>query len=205
MPHRIKDTEELENVLARGEDESVEFKVVVPSADNIARDIAAFSNTGGGTVLFGIEEDGSVAGSDLRSVKSALENAQSILTPTPSTEVYEVPYQDKTIVVVDVGPATAGPVLSGGAAVMRLRSEIVPITPQRVISSLGVEGPMRDEFAGKIDRLAETISKQSETIESLRNQLAEASKWQNKLQDWVWSGLVGAVIGLLIAVIFRIG
>jgi predicted HTH transcriptional regulator len=205
MPHRIKDTAEIEKVLARGEDESVEFKVVVPSANIIARNIAAFSNTGGGTILFGIGDDGSVVGSDPRSVKSTLESAQSILIPTPSTEVYEVPYQGKTIVAVDIEPATAGPVLSGGAALMRRRTEIVPITPQRVVSSLQVERTEHYEIAGQIERLAETISRQSETIETLRNQLAEANKWQNKLRDWIWSGLVGAIIGLLLAIMFGIG
>lgn len=129
MAHRIKDTNDLKEVLAKGENESLQFKVTVPPPEIIARHIAALSNTSGGTVLIGVNDDGSIVGSDIQSVRKALERAQANLTPEPATEVYDVPYQNKRIVAIDVQPSSTGPVLSGGNVVMRVGPRVAPITP----------------------------------------------------------------------------
>lgn len=53
---------DLKNLIQRGEGKYLEFKKTTPSVEKIAREIAAFSNTSGGTILIGVNDDQSIAG-----------------------------------------------------------------------------------------------------------------------------------------------
>jgi hypothetical protein len=191
MDHRIKNDTELKLVLASGENEFIEFKRSVPRPETFARNIAAFSNASGGTVLFGIRDDGSVTGADPDRVQEALGRAQISLSSVPSTAVYEIPYQGKTVVAVEVERSTSGPVLSQGAALMRVGSNISPITPEGVASFLPAGDISASGLPQKIEQLAETISKQSRIIEDLRTEQVKANSWRRKLPDWFGLALLG--------------
>jgi hypothetical protein len=197
--HRIGTDADFKLVLASGENELVEFKSGVPRPEILARHLAAFSNTSGGTVLFGIREDGTVTGADAVRVQQALEKAQVNLSSTPSTAVYEIPYQGKTVIAVDVEPSASGPVLSQGAALMRVGSSIGPITRERVVSSLPITEASAAGLPEKVGQLAETISRQSSAIEDLRRELVEANSLHRKLPDWIVGGIIGALIGAMIS------
>lgn len=201
MDHRIKGDADLKLVLASGENELIEFKSGVPRPDILARNLAAFSNTSGGTVLFGVREDGTVTGADAQGVQRALERAQVSLSSTPSTAVYEIPYQGKTVIAVDVAEATSGPVLSQGAALMRVGSNISPITPERVASFVPATTTSTPVVSEKIDQLAKIISEQSVRIEGLRTELVKASGWRRKLPEWILGGIIGGIIGIVITLI----
>ncbi len=54
--------EELRALIGRGEDQRTEFKAAEADAADVARAIAALANSGGGTLLLGIGDDGSVLG-----------------------------------------------------------------------------------------------------------------------------------------------
>jgi len=49
-------------MLRAGENLTVEFKRQVPKMDRLARSLSAFSNSSGGTIFFGVEDDGSICG-----------------------------------------------------------------------------------------------------------------------------------------------
>ena len=198
MVHRIKNDADLKIVLASGENEFIEFKNTVPRPEIVARNLAAFSNASGGTVLFGIRDDGSVIGADAHRVQEALGKAQISLSPVPSTAVYEIPYQGKTVIVVDVEQSTSGPVLSQGVALMRIGSSISPITAEKVVSFLPTSEASALGLSEKISQLADTISRQSTIIEDLRKELVRANSWRRKLPDWIGAGIVGAVIAWII-------
>lgn len=53
---------DLTTLLERGEDSTLEFKREAPHPEALAAEIVAFANTAGGTILFGVEDDGSVCG-----------------------------------------------------------------------------------------------------------------------------------------------
>ena len=120
-----------------------------------------------------------------------VEKAQVNLSSTPSTAVYEIPYQGKTIVAVDVAKATSGPMLSQGAALMRVGSNISPITPERVVSFVPATTASTPGVSEKIDQLARTISEQSVRFEDLRTELVKASGWRRKVLEWILSGIIG--------------
>lgn len=58
----MDEQQSLEQLISQGEGQALEFKAAVPSAEHLARLIAAFANSGGGTILLGVREDGSVPG-----------------------------------------------------------------------------------------------------------------------------------------------
>lgn len=75
---------ELTAMLEEGEGLTVEFKRKVSSPEKIAREMIAFANTRGGTVIFGIDDDKSVVG--VESEKSEMEDirvAAEVLSDPP--------------------------------------------------------------------------------------------------------------------------
>lgn len=55
---------DLRNLIQRGEGTYLEFKKTIPSPEKIAREIAAFANTGGGTILIGVDDYKNITGVD---------------------------------------------------------------------------------------------------------------------------------------------
>ena len=53
---------DLKNLIQTGESTHLEFKRTIPTAKKIAREIAAFANTTGGTILIGVDDNGTVPG-----------------------------------------------------------------------------------------------------------------------------------------------
>ncbi len=52
----------LQELIAQGESNSLEFKSTIDSAVKIAKTLVAFANTSGGTLLIGVADDGKVCG-----------------------------------------------------------------------------------------------------------------------------------------------
>jgi predicted HTH transcriptional regulator len=83
---------DLLQILARGEDSRHQFKRDETSADSVAAELAAFANSGGGMLLLGAGDDGSVNGLDAASVRrlnQLISNAasQNVRPPIhPTTE-----------------------------------------------------------------------------------------------------------------------
>lgn len=53
---------DLKNLIQTGEGSHLEFKRTIPSIKKIAREIAAFANSRGGTILVGVDDNGTVPG-----------------------------------------------------------------------------------------------------------------------------------------------
>ena len=60
---------DLLHALTRGEDSRHQFKRDAYNADGMAAELAAFANSGGGTVFLGVADDGSIAGLDAAAVR----------------------------------------------------------------------------------------------------------------------------------------
>jgi ATP-dependent DNA helicase RecG len=60
---------ELLRLLARGEDSRHQFNRDASNADALAAELAAFANSGGGTLFLGVADDGSVSGLDAAAVR----------------------------------------------------------------------------------------------------------------------------------------
>ena len=53
---------ELSQLVTLGEGQHLEFKKRVPAPERITKEVIAFANTGGGRLLLGIDDDGTVLG-----------------------------------------------------------------------------------------------------------------------------------------------
>jgi predicted HTH transcriptional regulator len=116
-------------LISEGEGLRVEFKRHFSSPEKIAKEMIAFANTKGGTILFGVDDDGSVFG--LHSEKSELseiEHTSRFLCDPPIAVACDViPWSgQKDIIAVTVLPSankphtlveydTAGKRITGGA------------------------------------------------------------------------------------------
>lgn len=54
--------EELKRVVAQGEGRHLEFKRRVPEPERLAKEVVAFANSGGGHLLLGVDDDGTIMG-----------------------------------------------------------------------------------------------------------------------------------------------
>ena len=115
-------TEEVRRLIAQGEGPRLEFKRSLAALRDGVCAIAAFANADGGTLLFGVRDDGSVIGVDLGAntreqvVNTIVDNTDPPLYP--QVECVEV--DGRTLVVVTVAPGHDRPHLAYGRAYRRV-------------------------------------------------------------------------------------
>jgi len=86
----------LQKEIATGEDSTRQFKVDIKNADSLAAEMVAFSNTDGGTIYIGVEDNGNIKGlspQDVRRINQLISNTatQHVRSPlSPITENIEV-------------------------------------------------------------------------------------------------------------------
>ena len=94
-----------------GEGLHVEFKRKVSSPEKIAREMIAFANTSGGTLIFGIDDDKSVVG--VESEKSELEEiriaAEDLTVPPISYDVTIFNVGNRDVICVEIAESPDKP------------------------------------------------------------------------------------------------
>lgn len=65
MAQQIQIPKYLQNLISQGEHQQLDFKYAINDARKIAITLCAFANTDGGTLLIGVKDNGSIAGSRL--------------------------------------------------------------------------------------------------------------------------------------------
>jgi len=120
-------------IVRKGESQSVEFKSAFPSNHIVASNLAAFANTDGGIVLFGVDDNGEIIGlSDYRA-KYAIDRLKRIsesLFPYP-IQIGETRIESKRIVyaMVDKAPASHIPIMTSRGEIYERKSTSVVIAP----------------------------------------------------------------------------
>jgi ATP-dependent DNA helicase RecG len=74
------ETSDLIEVISRGEDSRHQFKANITNVSSLAEEIVAFSNSGGGRIFIGVNDDGSVRGlskEDISRLNNLISNAAS--------------------------------------------------------------------------------------------------------------------------------
>lgn len=106
---------ELQQLIATGEDSRVQFKRDATNADSLAAELAAFANSGGGRLLLGVNDDGSIAGLDgtaVRRLNQLLGNAASQhVRPPVNTTTENIQTDHGIVLVVEVPDGLAKPYL----------------------------------------------------------------------------------------------
>ena len=195
---RQLEPEELANLIANGENQFVSLLKAVPPPRQLAREIGALANGGGGNLILGLRPDGSAPGVTPLSAMAGLDRAATFLEPNPVTTLSVAEKNGKNIVVIEVQP-TDTPVFASGSALIRQGSRIRPADQARildlVISRLDGEKVTVEEA---LQQLTRRIEAQTIVIEQLRREAALAGSWRFQLKGWVYGGLIGAVIAILL-------
>lgn len=103
------ETEELLSIIANGEDSRHQFKANFTNVDSVAAEMVAFSNSKGGILLIGVNDDGSVSGldiGDMARLNQLISNAasQSVRPPiNPISENIALPGGMIMVVTIDQG------------------------------------------------------------------------------------------------------
>jgi Putative DNA-binding domain len=108
---------EVEVLISGGEIATTEFKRQLPSEQRdsiitVMKTVAAFANAGGGTILFGVENDGAVNGLDI-DVRSAIDRLTLLIRdwikPLVDFHPTAAEIEGKTVVLVHVEPGVDTP------------------------------------------------------------------------------------------------
>jgi predicted HTH transcriptional regulator len=102
---------DVNDLIEEGEGFSIEFKRRISSPEKIARTIISFANTKGGTILFGVDDDGSIIG--VESEKSEIElieiAGKDFIDPPISPSLEIVPFDGKDVIVCHISESTSKP------------------------------------------------------------------------------------------------
>lgn len=189
--------ERVERMLSQGEDARTEFKFGMPTRTLLSRVLGAFANSGGGEILFGVDDTGKVVGTDIPELQRQVAETLKRVTPPIETDFAEVIVRGKSVGALRV-KASMTPVMSdagyfiraGATATTRAMTQAELV---RKLSAPATEVSITD--------LATAISKQTVTIERLEKQLTEANSPGSKLKDYFIGGAVGAILGYLLSLI----
>jgi predicted HTH transcriptional regulator len=94
----------LQDLLSQNEEPQLEFKRTLSSAYRIARTLAAFANTAGGTLLVGVNDDKQVVGVMSEAAEVAcIEEAAGFLIDPPVAVSYEtLRHESRTVLLINV-------------------------------------------------------------------------------------------------------
>jgi ATP-dependent DNA helicase RecG len=101
------ETEELIEIISRGEDSRHQFKTNVHNQDSLAEEFVALSNSGGGMILIGVaDKTGQVNGltaEDIHRLNNLISNAAAdLVTPPVAVRTENVRHPDGLVLVVQV-------------------------------------------------------------------------------------------------------
>ncbi len=98
-------------LIEKGEGFRIEFKRRISSAEKIARTLISFANTKGGTILFGVDDDGSIIG--VESEKSEIEMIEiagkDLCDPQIHPVIDVVPFSGRDVIVCSLPESRAKP------------------------------------------------------------------------------------------------
>lgn len=125
---------DLKNLIQTGESSFLEFKHSVASPEKIAREIAAFANTKGGTILIGVEDNGEMLGVEGYHEEEFWLNqgAKDECIPEVPIKIEMVNLGERDILIVKVPEAEKKPVYVKGK---KFRQVYVRVEDESVVAS----------------------------------------------------------------------
>lgn len=125
---------DLKNLIQTGESTFLEFKHSVASPEKIAREMAAFANTKGGTILIGVEDNGEVIGVQSYHEEEFWLNqaAREECIPEISISIELVNTGERDVLMVKVPEAKEKPIYTKGK---KYRQVYVRVDDESVVAS----------------------------------------------------------------------
>ncbi|GAB3508724.1 ATP-binding protein [Spirosoma knui] len=183
---------QLDELIEQGESNRLEFKRQISSAHRIARTLAAFANTSGGTLLIGVTDDGKIVGvpSEFREVRKIEDATDSLIEPALSVSYETISPDGRKVLIITVAESSEKPHQAIDEAgkrtiYVRARDKSVPtnkliITPEAADGEL-IRSPMARTLIQYLrkndnitaDRFAKLINVSAYRAGKLLRQMAE--------------------------------
>jgi hypothetical protein len=103
--------QEVEQIILTGESETLEFKEKLDKGrpERVAKTAAAFANTNGGTIVFGVDDDHHVVGCSIRGMADTITNIiRSYCDPPPEFTIRVVQHEGKDLLLVRIAESSSG-------------------------------------------------------------------------------------------------
>ena len=148
------DITKLEKIINKGETDTVEFKSWIKSKNmkeriNLAVDeLIGFANAKGGTVFFGIEDNGEVTGCFQYNCQNIIEAIYDKTRPALFTEIQEIEYHKYKILAISVQPDGITHTTTDGRCLKRLGKNTKPYYPEELSHHYTLE--QSADFTGKV-------------------------------------------------------
>ncbi|WP_321791861.1 ATP-binding protein [Caballeronia sp. J97] len=162
----------LPELFAAGESETVELKTLFRDPSALARMIASFANTEGGTIVVGVREPTTILGIDEARFRRQYDAACELLEPRPSnlTIAFPVVGNGLKIAIVKVAKSSTL-ILAQGGAYVRQGTSMRPMAWPSMLTRVPSPGGAAT---------SETLAK---AVEKLSGQLENAGVEQEKLMS----------------------
>ena len=123
--------EELQRILACGEDSQHQFKREITHPDSLAAELVALSNSGGGRIFIGVADDGRISGlspQQVRTLNQLLSNtASNNVRPPIHPSTQNIATEQGVVIVVTVAAGLNQPYMDAQGRVLipaKLRAKI---------------------------------------------------------------------------------
>ena len=138
---------DINELIDRGEGLHVEFKRKISSPEKIARALIAFANTKGGTILFGVDDDGSIIGVESEKTEvDLIDLAGNHLCDPPIAPVIDiVPFNNKDVIAASVEESDDKPHYYLSSEDGEENKVFIRVEDKTVIASREVIKVLRDE------------------------------------------------------------
>ncbi|MDR3218769.1 MAG: ATP-binding protein [Dysgonamonadaceae bacterium] len=106
----MKKNQHIQDLIAQGEHQQLDFKFEISDSKKLARTLAAFANTDGGTLLIGVKDNGHIAGVRSEEEYYMIEAAAEMYCrPKVAFEAKEWNMEGKIVLEIKVKPSTEKP------------------------------------------------------------------------------------------------
>jgi hypothetical protein len=141
---------EIEQLLLTGESETVEFRVQLDKGkpQRLAKTAAAFANTKGGTLVFGVDDDHHVVGCEIQGMADTITNIlRSYCDPPPAFATRVVKHEGKELLLVEIAESASavhtvkdlGPFIrANGTCRSPTSHELALLSQRRNVSGMGL-------------------------------------------------------------------
>ncbi|MFO4664444.1 ATP-binding protein [Vibrio cholerae] len=176
--------------LEQGESDTVAFLLPEIEPIVLAKTIAAFANSGGGTVLIGVRDWSFNPGIEIDKAQILTLKAKELLSEPDIFEVENTTFRCLVNICVITVKASPSLVLCNDGAYHRVNRQIKPMNHYEIQRKLKPNAP-------SLSNLSEIIEMQTKKIEELTSELAESGSFKSKLKDHLLGAIVGLVVGVL--------
>jgi ATP-dependent DNA helicase RecG len=179
-------------LIKKGEDQTLEFKRKVTGS--MGEEICAMANSGGGFILVGVDNDGSITGCDPRSSKESISQHLINIIPPVTISFDEIKLDGRNILVVEVNKSQN---LCSIGGMVFIRTGVVkrPLSIQELFQ-MGAENLLF--FADRSSTGVKEIDKDSidRFFADSRTKILNPEKYLDRMNVWTKDGFL-SIAGLL--------